>query len=253
MPKINVYLPDDLAEAVRDTGVPVSAVCQRSLEQAVRRVVQLRAALAGELDTEQALARLTELTARTRTALALGIEQARARGAASVDTGHVLGGILAEGTNLAVRVLAAAEVDLDRVRADLEAPPARPAEPLPDGSAADRLQFSGPASAALQAAVTEALSLDHNYVGCEHLLLGLAAGTDGRAGEVLRAHGADHRTLRRAVVAALTGYVHLRAQGQQATAAGVESVVAEAVRHQLAPLVERLAALERHVGAPGPA
>jgi post-segregation antitoxin (ccd killing protein) len=42
MPKINVYLPDDLAEAVRDAGVPVSAVCQRALEQAVRRVTAVR-------------------------------------------------------------------------------------------------------------------------------------------------------------------------------------------------------------------
>ena len=49
MPKINVYLPDDLADAVKEAGIPVSAICQRSLEQAVRRVVDVRAALAGEL------------------------------------------------------------------------------------------------------------------------------------------------------------------------------------------------------------
>ena len=42
MPKINVYLPDDLADAVRDTGVPVSAICQRALEQAVRRITAIR-------------------------------------------------------------------------------------------------------------------------------------------------------------------------------------------------------------------
>jgi ClpA/ClpB-like protein len=55
-------------------------------------------------------------------------------------------------------------------------------------------------------------------IGCEHLLLGLAAEPDGIAGTTLRAQGADHRTRRRAVVAALAGYVHLRAQGQQAAA-----------------------------------
>ncbi|MDQ1521366.1 MAG: hypothetical protein QOI55_2439, partial [Actinomycetota bacterium] len=36
MPKINVYLPDDLAEAVREARIPVSAVCQRALEDALR-------------------------------------------------------------------------------------------------------------------------------------------------------------------------------------------------------------------------
>ena len=43
MPKINVYLPDDLAAAVRDAHVPVSAVCQNALERAVRDVTSLRA------------------------------------------------------------------------------------------------------------------------------------------------------------------------------------------------------------------
>ncbi|MDX6415722.1 MAG: hypothetical protein QOG28_342, partial [Trebonia sp.] len=38
MPKINVYLPDDLAEAVKEAGLPVSAICQATLEQAVRRL-----------------------------------------------------------------------------------------------------------------------------------------------------------------------------------------------------------------------
>ena len=42
MPKINVYLPDELAQAVKEAGVPVSAVCQRALEQAVRRVTAIR-------------------------------------------------------------------------------------------------------------------------------------------------------------------------------------------------------------------
>jgi ATP-dependent Clp protease ATP-binding subunit ClpA len=84
-------------------------------------------------------------------------------------------------------------------------------------------------------------------VGCEHLLLGLAAETEGVAGQALRAQGAEHRTLRRAVVAALAGYVHLRAQSP-AVPAATEDLVAEAVRRELAPVTERLTALERHVG-----
>jgi len=56
--------------------------------------------------------------------------------------------------------------------------------------------------------------MGHNYIGCEHLLLGLIAEPDGTAGQVLRALGAEHRLTRRAVTAALAGYVHLRAQTQ---------------------------------------
>ncbi len=50
MPKINVYLPDELAEAVRDAGVPVSTVCQRALEHAVRRITAIRETTLAELD-----------------------------------------------------------------------------------------------------------------------------------------------------------------------------------------------------------
>lgn len=247
MPKINVYLPDDLADAVRDTGVPVSAVCQRSLAEAVRRVAEVRTALAGDAPDEGALAQLTQLTARTRSALALGLEQARSAGAPSVGTGHLLGGILAEGTNLAVRVLAAVEVEPGLLAADLRAGTASEA---PIDAVGEGLRFSAPAAAALQLAVTEAIGLDHNYLGCEHLLLGLAAETEGAAGEALRARGAEHRTLRRAVVAALVGYVHLRAQGQQPPGSPAPGdLVAAVVRRELAPLLDRLTALEQRVGA----
>ncbi|GAA3080342.1 hypothetical protein GCM10010464_50550 [Pseudonocardia yunnanensis] len=245
MPKINVYLPDDLADAVKEAGIPVSAICQRSLEQAVRRVADVRAAVAGKLSPEDAVGRLTALTPRTRQALTLSIEQVQADGAPSLDTGHILGGILSEGTNLALHVLRAVDVDLDQLSSDLASRPT--AEPLSGDADDDVRRFSAPASSALQAAVTEAIALDHNYIGCEHLLLGLAAETDGIAGRALRAQGAEHKTLRRAVVAALAGYVHLRAQSPAAPAAAA-GLVAEAVRRELAPLTERLTALERHVG-----
>jgi ATP-dependent Clp protease ATP-binding subunit ClpA len=249
MPKINVYLPDDLADAVKDAGLPVSAICQRSLEEAVRRVADVRAAVAGELSPEEALDHLTALTPRTREALMLAIGQVQAGGAPALDTGRILSGILSEGTNLAIHVLRAVDVDLDQLERDLGS--RSEAEPLSAGAVDGVRRFSAPACAALQAAVTEAISLDHNYIGCEHLLLGLAAETDGIAGRALRAQGAEHKTLRRAVVAALAGYVHLRAQTSTAPAAA-EGLVAAAVRRELAPLTERLTALERHVGVGKP-
>ena len=78
MPKINVYLPDDLADAVRDAGIPVSAVCQRALEQAVRRVTAIRETALTDLTgaglTEADLtARLRQFTARAREVVRISI------------------------------------------------------------------------------------------------------------------------------------------------------------------------------------
>src|SRR6185369_3066570 len=210
MPKINVYLPDDLAEAVKEAGVPVSAICQRALEQAVRRVTAIRETALGELDDADLAARLPQFTARARTALKLGGEQARAAGAPAVGSGHLLGGLLAEGGNLALHVLRAVEIEPGAAGRELARP--GPDEPATGDTG---LRFSSPAANALELAVTEATGLGHNYVGCEHLLLGLVAEPDGTAGQVLRSLGAELRLTRRAVVAALAGYVHLRAQAAQ--------------------------------------
>ncbi|RZQ59595.1 Clp protease N-terminal domain-containing protein [Amycolatopsis suaedae] len=222
MPKINVYLPDELAESVRETGVPVSAICQRALEQSVRRVTAIRAATFGELG-EDPTASLTHFTERTRTVLRTAIERARSE----IGTEHLLAALLDEGTNLALHVLRAVEIEPDLVARKLE----------PEMGDDGPRRFDQHAAAALELAVTEALSLGHNYVGCEHLLLGLLAEPDGRAGMVLRALGADLRSVRRAVVAALSGYVHLRAQQADPIAA--------VVREELKPIIERIERLEQ--------
>ncbi|MFC4901793.1 Clp protease N-terminal domain-containing protein [Streptosporangium amethystogenes subsp. fukuiense] len=117
------------------------------------------------------------------------------------------------------------------------------------------LAFGAPAAAALEMTVTEATSLGHNYIGCEHLLLGLIAEPEGAAGHVLRELGAEHRLTRRAVSAALAGYVHLRAQTQAASAvpappADAASALSAAVREELRPVLRRLERLEEHLGLP---
>lgn len=237
MPKINVYLPDELAEAVKEAGVPVSAICQRALEQAVRRVTAIRETSLGELDDADLAARLPHFTARARAAVKLGTEQARAAGSTVVGTGHLLGGMLAEGSNLALRVLPAVEVEPERVARELARQPLAEAT----GAADDSQRFSGLAANALELAVTEATALGHNYIGCEHLLLGLIAEPDGVAGQVLRSSGAELRLTRRAISAALAGYVHLRAQSNQA------EEVAAAIHQQLQPLVRRIERLEERM------
>lgn len=245
MPKINVYLPDDLAEAVKDAGVPVSAVCQRALEQAVRRVIAIRETVLADLGDEPAGA-LAHFTARTRGVLTLAVKRARDAGASSTGTEHLLGALLDEGTNLALHVLRAMEIEPDHVGRDLtRRQPGESAAPQPAG---DPRRLDGPAATALELAVTEASALGHNYVGCEHLLFGLAAEPDGVAGQVLRALGADPKLVRRAVTAALAGYVHLRAESGQGRPEAPRQELVAAIRAELEPLSRRIARLEEHLG-----
>jgi ATP-dependent Clp protease ATP-binding subunit ClpA len=229
MPKINVYLPDDLADAVREADVPVSAICQRALEQAVRRITAIRQALLDDLHPDRIAARLPSFTARLVTTLTLAADRAKAAGAASVSTGDLLAGMIAEGGNLGLQVLRAVEID----PATLE--PSTAAEPGAPGAG---LRFSAPAVVAVELAVGEAIGMGHNYVGCEHLVIALAAETNGAAGELLRSRGADGRSVRRAVAAALAGYA-------QAKAAATPTGLRTAVRAELAPLIERIERLER--------
>ncbi|GAB2615566.1 hypothetical protein Aab01nite_27970 [Paractinoplanes abujensis] len=227
MPKINVYLPDDLAESVRESGIPVSAICQRALEQAVQRVTTIRATILDDLSGDLS-DRLSAFTARLVTVVTLAVDRAREAGAPTVSTGDLLHGVLTEGNNLALQILTA----MDVAPASLTAPTTR--EP---GGPAEGLRFSRPAAIALEQTVGEAIGFGHNYVGCEHLLVALAAEQDGAAGRLLRERGADAKSIRRAVGVALAGYAHLRAN------MGTPGVLT-AVRAELAPLIARIERLE---------
>ncbi|WP_433203635.1 Clp protease N-terminal domain-containing protein [Dactylosporangium sp. CS-047395] len=189
--RVDVTLPDELAAALEHSGVPVSALCERALEQAVRRVHALRA---GTLDD----AALPHWTARARTAVRL----AATRTEAPVTTADLLHGLLTEGANLGVRLLPALSLNPDSLQADLATAPA---------TEDDTPGWSGPAAAALELTLAEATLLGHNYVGGEHLLLGLLAEPDGFAGRTLRSHGADLPAARAAVTTALAGFAHARA------------------------------------------
>lgn len=243
MPKINVYLPDELAEAVKDARVPVSAICQRALEQAVRRITAIRQTALGELDADGLNERLPRFTDRARTVVKLAVDRARAEGAPNVGTRQLLAGMLAEGQNLALHVLRAVDIDPAQVQRDLDRQMAGEEGGAGDGTS---VHFSDPAAGALELTVTEAAALGHNYVGCEHLLLGLVGEPDGTAGQVLRALGAEPRLVRRAVTAALAGYVHLRAQ--TSAAGDPAQALAAAVQQQLRPLIERIERLEQNAG-----
>src|SRR5882757_5269730 len=222
MPKVNVYLPDDLAAAVKDLGLPVSPICQHALEIAVRRVSGLMETAKLDLTGDDPTARLKNFTDKSRAAVSFAIQRARDSGVSMITTEHLLAGILDEGGNLALQVLQSLEIEPDDLREELAARPASTA-PTGDGATAGR-QLDASTAAALKAALHEAITLGHNYIGCEHVLLGLINEPDGGAGEILRSRGAEPRLARRAVAAILSGYVYAKSQpggGDQSGATGL--------------------------------
>ena len=186
MPKINVYLSDELATAVRTAGVPVSAVCQRALGEAVRTVGNAQRAIEAIRDPSVDLERYPQIGARVsaRMTVRLGETITIARQAAGpdgrVETTHLLIGLLDEGHNLAVRLLQALNIEVDSLRMatariDLDeavVPSAGPvvadaagpgcAEPLEAGSWWAGLTV--PARAAIASALEASIDLGHNYL-----------------------------------------------------------------------------------------
>ncbi|HMK11712.1 MAG TPA: Clp protease N-terminal domain-containing protein, partial [Acidimicrobiales bacterium] len=108
MPKINVYLPDALAEAVKEAQLPVSSICQAALETAIQRV---QAARDGRL--------YSRFTPRAQHVLELAREVARTIPNEHVDTVHLLVGIVDEGGNLGLKVLESLEIEPADLRAEL--------------------------------------------------------------------------------------------------------------------------------------
>jgi len=255
MPKVNVYLPDDLAEAVKDAGVPVSAVCQRALERAVRRVTAIREIGAGTPLDSVPDSPTVSFTRRSVAMLKAARDNARAEGAAQTDTGHFLRALLAPGS-MAVEVLTALEITPHQVLAALDqrTPVSASAPgPRPGDASAPEPVLSSQVTAIIELAANESSGLGNNFIGSEHLLLGVLGEPDGVAGSVLRSLGADLRMARRAVAAALGGYYHgvsaqERSAAEQAAApppAGTPDQLSAAIRAELEPLIARLDRLER--------
>jgi len=230
MPKVNVYLPDALADAVKDAQLPVSAICQAALEKAVRDVSSMRATDQPPQADLLVYGPFGRFTDRARKALALAQQCASDMPHDFVGTEHILFGVIDEGSNLAIKVLASLDVEPADLRAELMGSMGKRTK-RSEGQA----PFTPLAKRALEATATEALSLGHNYIGCEHLLLGLLATEDGVASQVLRRMGLQRRTTRREVVTALVGFVQAR-ENPPAQQPGIDEVL------------RRLDAIERRLG-----
>jgi ATP-dependent Clp protease ATP-binding subunit ClpA len=248
VPKINVYLPDDLAEVVKQANLPVSSICQKALEQAVRRVAALHETMRGSVESgsdhlASHIQEFSRFTGRTQVVLSMAVEAARAQGCL-VGTDHLLIALVGEGDGLGLRVLRSMEIEPHDLAAALAARP--PSTAVTDR---DEIGFAPDAQEALRLTVSEAVALGQNYIGSEHLLLGLIAEPDGPAGRLLRGAGAELRLARRAVSAAVAGWVARNEQAPSPSSGGpdVMAAVTETIREQLSPLVDRLDRLEQHL------
>lgn len=226
MPKINVYLPDDLANAVRDAGIPVSSVCQRALADAVANADGPEVGTGAEPTAERL--DLSRLTKRARTA----VEYARTGAEGNNQTPktvHLVGGLIGEGGNLALTVLRVLDVDPEDLITELRG--------LIRSRAKDRLK-AGPLDDACARAVEQAVALGHNYIGCEHLLLGLIAGPDDElTAATFHGMGVDLATAQQTVTTAMAGYSYAR---ENLSFSGLSSPI----RSVLDEIRQRLARLE---------
>jgi ATP-dependent Clp protease ATP-binding subunit ClpA len=257
MPKINVYLPDDLAEAVKDAGVPVSAVCQRALEQAVRRVTSIRSGLT-------AASSAVNFTRRAWSVVKSAQVSAGAEGLAEAGTEHLLRALVVDG-RMAINVLTALEITPHQILAALPSSGGPlSGGPLSGGPSSGVPLSGGPLSGgplsggpsepvmsrqlvtAIELAANESSGLGNHYVGSEHLLLGLIGEPEGAAGRVLRSLGADLRVTRRTVAAALAGWgAGFSAHEERAAQPVPSEQLSLAIRAELEPLLARLDRLER--------
>lgn len=265
MPKVNIYLPDDLAEAVKDTGVPLSAVCQRALEQAVRRVTQIREVVTGQAGAiGTANPPLVTFTARAMSMLESARTNARSSGLAGAGTGHLLTELANDDNSLAMRVLNALEISAHQIRselarrkqADAESARSQPGSGPSDADGAVAGAGLDPqAATVLELAAIESSGFGHGYIGTEHLLLGLIGEPDGVAGSVLRSLGADLRVTRRMVAAALAGWTAHAAVQQQPPAGKTANPglaadqLTAAIQTELAPVLARIEQLEAQLAS----
>jgi ATP-dependent Clp protease ATP-binding subunit ClpC len=142
-----------------------------------------------------------DLTDRARRVLVLAQEEARLLNHNFIGTEHILLGLIHEGGGVAAKALQPLGISLDAVRAKVEKT-IGPAGSSTTGSP----PFTPRAKKVLEPSRREALQLGHNYIGTEHLLLGLLREGEGVAAQVLTSLGADLARVRQQVIQILSGY-----------------------------------------------
>ena len=152
-------------------------------------------------------------TDRARRVVILAQEEARVLGHDHIGTEHILLGLIHEGEGVAAKALESLGISLDAVRQQVE-------EIIGQGQQAPsgHIPFTPRAKKVLELSLREALQLGHNYIGTEHILLGLIREGDGVAAQVLVKLGADLNRVRQQVIQLLQGHQGRVAMSGRATA-----------------------------------
>jgi ATP-dependent Clp protease ATP-binding subunit ClpC len=140
-------------------------------------------------------------TDRARRVVVLAQEESRLLNHNFIGTEHLLLGLVHEGDGVAAQALVALDIRLEAVRQQVEEIIGR-GESTPSG----HIPFTPRAKKVLELALREALELGHNYIGTEHILLGLVREGEGVAAQVLVKLGADLSRVRQQVIQILAGY-----------------------------------------------
>src|SRR5690349_13616651 len=149
-------------------------------------------------------------TDRARRVVVLAQEEARMLSHNYIGTEHILLGLIHEGEGVAAKALESLGISLEAVRAQVQ-------EIIGEGQQAPsgHIPFTTRAKKVLELSLREALQLGHNYIGTEHILLGLIREGEGVAAQVLNKLGADLNRVRQQVIQLVSGY-----QGKEPVAAG---------------------------------
>ena len=149
-------------------------------------------------------------TDRARRVIVLAQEEAKALNHNYIGTEHILLGLVREGEGVAAKALESLDISLDAVRAQVQ-------DIIGQGQQKPtaHIPFTPRAKKVLELSLREALQLGHNYIGTEHILLGLIREGEGVAAQVLVKLGADLNRVRQQVNQLLSGY-----QGKEPVAAG---------------------------------
>ena len=140
-------------------------------------------------------------TDRARRVVVLAQEEARLLNHNYIGTEHILLGLIHEGEGVAAKALESLGISLEGVRQQVE-------EIIGQGGASPsgHIPFTPRAKKVLELSLREALQLGHNYIGTEHILLGLIREGEGVAAQVLVKLGADLSRVRQQVIQLLSGY-----------------------------------------------
>ena len=139
-------------------------------------------------------------TDRARRVVVLAQEEARHLNHNYIGTEHILLGLLNEGEGIAAQALESLDIDLASVRDEV-------VKIIGQGqqSPSGHIPFTPRAKKVLELSLREALQLGHNYIGTEHILLGLIREGEGVAAQVLQQLGAELQKVRQTVIQLLSG------------------------------------------------